>query len=71
METPKRYWQSDKLWKPLFDTLLNIEDCDHIPTLGTFINTFEEYLSASRKALSVRTLLSKQAIMMHEAQGSQ
>eukprot|EP01087_Luapelamoeba_hula_P005641 TRINITY_DN1568_c1_g1_i1.p1 TRINITY_DN1568_c1_g1~~TRINITY_DN1568_c1_g1_i1.p1 ORF type:complete len:1037 (+),score=218.33 TRINITY_DN1568_c1_g1_i1:44-3154(+) len=71
-EAFKRYWQSDLLWKPLFDGLLNHEvvisatdgAASHLEMLRRFAAQFEEYLHASDKAKLVRTLLTRQNIMM-------
>ncbi|PRP89065.1 hypothetical protein PROFUN_02343 [Planoprotostelium fungivorum] len=58
----KRYWQGD-VWNSLFDDLLNVESCDHIPRVDVHVKRMEEYLTKS-KGNTIKTLLTRQNMEM-------
>lgn len=44
-----RLYQHSEIWNELFNTLLNIESCDNIPSILPFISKFKKSFLASVK----------------------
>jgi len=64
----KRYWQTD-LWEELFDTMLNIPDCNSIPSLSVYRTKLENHLLKDpAKMKSIKHSLARQNILLFEYQ---
>jgi checkpoint serine/threonine-protein kinase len=63
----RKYWQYT-LWEKLFDTLLNVKDCNSIPSLKDLRAMFEDYLASNpKKAASLKAMLCKQSVSLYDS----
>ena len=46
----RRYHQTE-IWRPLFDTLLNIPNCESFPDLTSFVDSLNEYVKQNMKQI--------------------